>query len=239
MSIRVLFFALFSLFFLQTGVGEELTLSRIEGAFGFDWKYNRTTRNHFEMFSYGSVQANNIYTVDAGFLFNGNHYFDESVSFLGAELSLSKVPVSFFTFLRNFNIRLLYIYDAIPEYRMRSHSLIPSISFNSKYVEVSLGPHWRWTSFLGEAAILEGQAALSLVITPFTTEKWTAGINIANFDEYFPGGLWDFYLKIFCNYRLSKQLSLDNALYLYQSGIDGWTVTFYGFKARSALTLAW
>jgi hypothetical protein len=237
MNLRVLFLAGLSLFFLQKTAGAEITISKIEGAFGFDWEYNRTAKNYFEMFSYGSVQANNTYTINAGFLFNSNHYFDESVLFLGADISLSKVPVTFFS--KFFTIRLLYIYDDIPNYQMRSHSLIPFISFNTKYVEISLGPHWRWTNFFGEATILEGQLALSIMITPFNTEKWTSGINVANFDEYYPGGLFDFYLKIFFDYHFSNDLSLDNALYLYQSGLDGWTVSFYGFKARSALKLAW
>lgn len=223
----------FALFFVANARAE---LSGARGAFGFDWGFDRATRHYAEMFVQGGAKLNGICAFDAGVLFNNNRFFEERVSFVGAAVSLSKTPGAL---LSRFAVGLLYVYDDIPRYEVRSHSFIPSVSFKSKHFGVTLGPHWRWTNFFGEATILEGQLALSLTVTPFSGERWRAGFAIANFDEYFPGGFWDFYLNVFFAYRFNERLSLDTSFYAYQTGLDGWTVLFYGCKVRSALKLSW
>jgi hypothetical protein len=180
--------------------------------------------------------ANDALSMPGGALFNGTRLFDERVWFLGAAVAL---PGSTLRFLAFFEVGLLYVYDDIPRYEVRSHSLMPLLSFKSRHVAASAGPHWRWTNFFGAATILEGQVALSLTVTPFIGDGWRAGAAVANFDEFYAGGLWDFYARVFFECRLREGLSLESSFSAYQSGLDGWTVSFYGCKVRSALRVSW
>jgi hypothetical protein len=232
---------------IAAGAGEEgappaakqwwpVQITKAEGAFGVGWQYDRTFMHDSEMFAKGLAALNDVYTFNAGFSFNSTIYYKEWTSFISGDVSLALVPVRFFHY---FNIELLYIYFNNPDYDWRVNSLIPLLSFNSKWLSASFGTHLRWTSFFDEAPIQEGMWAMDLVLTPLRTKPLDAGAAIANFDEFFQGGFWDFYLRVFLNYRLKEQITLDNSVTLLQTGIDGFTVSLYGIKIRSAVRVTW
>lgn len=220
----------------QEGKKAPLRISRIEGEFGVGWQYDRTFRNSGELLARAGIELNKAYNLNAGILFNNNAYFTEYISFVNAAVSLSIVPLPFFNY---FDIKVLYIYDDISDYKTRSHSFIPFISFNLKYGGIDLGPHWRWTNFQGSQTIAESMIAVSIALTPLKTENFLAGAAVANFDEYYPANFWDIYIKIFFDYHFNQYITFDNSCSLFRTGVDGWTAAFYGFKARSVIKVSW
>jgi hypothetical protein len=211
-------------------------ISKIEGVFGVGWQYDRAFSHTGEMLAKGLFTLNNAYNINAGFSFNSNDYYQESTTFASGDMSLAMIPARLFSY---FNFKLLYIYFDNPEYEWRVNSLIPMLVFNSSRVSASLGTHLRRTSFFGESSIQENMWAIDVVVTPLKLQRAEAGLAIANFDEFFQGGFWDFYLKLFLNYKLEDRISLDNSVTLLQSGLDGFTVSFYGIKIKSALRVTW
>jgi hypothetical protein len=213
-----------------------VAISKIEGSFGFGWQYDKTFYNDGEMFTKGLVILNNIYCFNAGFSFNNTSYYKELTTFFSGDVSLAMVPLRFADYIK---IKLLYIYFDNPDYQWRANSLISLLSFNNKALSASFGTHLRWTSFFGEAVIQEGAWAVNITWTPFRIRRLEAGAVIANFDEFFQGNFWDFYLKFFFSYTLGEHITLDNSVALLQTGLDGFTVSFYGFKLRSAIRVTW
>jgi hypothetical protein len=201
---------------------------------GLSWRNDRVHQNYGEMFALASAHFNNAISLRLAYLFDNTAYFQEHTISTDTAYSLQALPL---WALQPFSIGVRYLYNTINQYSTRSNSLIPYIAFTTRYFTAQAGAHWKWTSFFTESPILEGNIALSVSVIPLRVGKWTAGITIANFDPLYAPNFWDFYLRCFTTYNIRPGMTACVGLFLYQTGLDGFTVRFYGAKLRGAITV--
>jgi hypothetical protein len=195
----------------------------------FEWTGDFLLNTRFHPF--------NVCNAGAGLLLSQNEFYTEQTLFASLGASLSVIP---WRPMRYFSADALYIYDTISDYETSSHSLVPLVAFTSTYFDAALGYSWLWTRFFDTDTILETKCALSLTARTLVLNKLSAGISIANFDEYYnPPNFWAMRLKFFADYRFNTHTTLNTGITLLQTGLDGFTTRFYGIQIRSALTLSW
>jgi len=217
------------LFCIQTVYGIDLTKKEIETY--LIGEYNRSFDYNIGIEAAGGIELNNICNFRSGVLYKKGADSSDINSFLGGKYSpFSKIPLSF---------SFLYIYNGLPEYKTNSHSILPFISLNTKYAGVSIGPNFKFTSFLDETAIFEFIISSLIYFNFINNETLRIGISAGNFSEFFTRNIGAYSIRANAEIRLNDNLLLINELEFLQSGADGLTSTFFGLALHGGVKFTW
>ena len=200
---------------------------------GFDMRieYNRAL-GFFEDFSaLGSLELNDRYTVRSG-------------------LSLGKIEdgidIKAFMLGRMFprvgkilHLDLAYIYNGLPAYKTHVHTILPLVSFSGRWVGISFGTGFRFTSFFGESALFESMLSISAYVNFINMEELRMGMKLANFRDFYVGNMDSFSPGLYCLIRINEKWSFINDIELLQSGSLALTANFYGIAYRGGIRYTW
>ena len=217
------------LFCVQTVYGVDLTKKEIETY--LTGEYNRSFDYDIGIAAVGGIELNEICTFKSGVLYKKGADTSDINSFFGGGYSpFSKIPLSF---------SLLYIYNGLPEYKTNSHSILPFMSLNTKRAGVSIGPNFKFTSFLEETAIYEFIISSLIYFNFINNETLRIGISAGNFSEFYARNIGAYSMCVNAGIRLNDNLLLINELEFLQSGADGFLSTFFGLALRGGVKFTW
>jgi len=217
------------LFCIQVVYGIDLTKKEIEAC--LTGEYNRSVNYNIGISAAGGIELNEICIFRSGILYGKNAYNSEINSFFGSKYSpFSEIPISF---------SFLYIYNGLPEYKTNSHSILPFISYNTKRAGVSLGPNFKFISFLDETAIYEFNISSLIYFNFINDETLRIGVSIGNFSEFYTNNIGAYSMRVNADIRLNDNLLLINELEFLQSGGDGLTSIFFGLALRTGVKYTW
>jgi len=217
------------LFFVQTAYGIDLTGKEIEACITVE--YNRTVNYMAGVSAVGGIELNGVCKLRSGVSIGKSADSTEINAFLGGGYSpFSKAPVVF---------SLAYIYNGLPEYEAHAHSLLPFISYNAKRAGISLGVNFRFTSFFGEPAQFESIISSRAYFNIINNEMFRIGVSAGNFNDFYAKNMGAYSLNINTVIRFNDNWQIINDFELLQSGGDGLSVTFYGFRWHGGAKFTW
>ena len=213
---------------LQAG---ELPITNAGLGFIFRSEYSRGLGFCHDYAVLGSMELNDIFTAGAGFSLGG----------IGSEFNLKAFGSGHYAPFAALPLRinLAYILNAIPEYEMNSHSILPWLSWDGQRVGIALGVSFRFTNFFGSDSIYEPVLSVSGYFNFWNGEKFTAGIKAANFNEFYTGNFGSLSIGLDGSYALSERYTLTGSLELIQSGMDGLSTAFYGAAFTGGVRFLW
>ena len=213
------------------GSSPAIRITGKEAGFDMGVEYNRAL-GFFEDFSVlGSLELNDRYTVKGG-------------------LSLGKtedgIDIKAFTLSRMFpkagkslHLDLAYIYNGLPAYKTHTHAILPLVSFSGRWVGISFGTSFRFTSFFGEPALFESMLSFSGYVNFLNREKLRIGMRFANFRDFYAGNTGSYSLSLNCLIRFNEKWSLINDVELLQSGSIALAANLYGIAYRGGVRFTW
>jgi hypothetical protein len=136
-------------------------------------------------------------------------------------------------------VEFSWIYNGLPEYEAHSHTLLQFISWNAKYVGITIGPGFRFSSFFSESTIFETTLSVGIYANFVNNEKLRIGVSLANFNDFQANNFALYSLCFNSEVRITPHWSLLNELELKQSGGDGLTAAFYGIAMRGGARFKW
>jgi hypothetical protein len=230
MGVVFKFFMPFFLFFcVQAIYGIDLTKKEIETC--LTGEYNRSFDHNIGVAAVGGIELNEICKFRSGVSYKKGADSSDINSFFGSGYSpFSKIPLSF---------SFLYIYNGLPEYKTNSHSILPFMSFNTKRAGVSIGPDFKFTSFLEETTIYEFIISSLIYFNFINNETLRIGISAGNFSEFYARNTGSYSMSVNAGIRLNDKLLLINELEFLQSGADGFASTFFGLALRGGVKFTW
>lgn len=171
----------------------------------------------------------------------------------GAYGKLGETPeIKAFTsaFIRPFSksspwgVKALYIYNDLPDYDVRSHSILSLASYDFQRFRggVSLGPNFRFTSFFGEPAIFESMISFSWYYDFINNERLRLRGVLGNYSEFFAKnsvGLGAASLWVNSEVFITSNWSMVNEIQFMQSGSEPLSTNFYGFAWRGGAKYLW
>ena len=213
---------------LQAG---DLHITSIGLGFNFRGEYNRGLGFSHDYSVMGNMELNDIFTAGAGFSLGGaGNEFNLKAFTSGHYAPFTNLPLKF---------NVAYILNAIPEYEMNSHSIFPWLSWDWRQAGIALGVSFRFTNFFGSAPVFEPVLSLSGYYNFWNGENFTAGLRVANFNEFYTGNFGSLSIGLNGRYTLNERCTLTGALELIQSGIDGLSTTFYGVVFTGGVRFLW
>ena len=209
----------------------DLRITTAELGFNFRGEYNRGLHFCQDYAVLGGIELNSIFTARAGFAPGsaGNEFSLKAFS-SGHYAPFTGLPLK---------INLAYILNAMPGYEMHSHSILPWLSWEGQRAGLAMGVGFRFTGFYGGDLVYEPILSLSGYFNFWNGEKFTAGIKIANFNEFYAGNFGSLSIGLDGKYALNERYTLTGALELMQSGIDGLSTTFYGAAFTGGVRFLW
>jgi len=217
------------LFCIQIVYGIDLTKKEIDAC--LTGEYNRGFNYNIGISAAGGIELNEIFKLRSGVFYKKGADSSEINSFFGSGYyPFSEIPLSF---------SLYYIYNGLPEYKNNSHSILSFISYNTKRAGISLGPNFKFTSFLDEAAIFEFIISSLIYFNFINNETLRIGISAGNFSEFYTRNIGAYSMSLNAGIRLNDNLLLINELEFLQSGGDGFASTFFGLVLRGGVKYTW
>ncbi len=201
-------------------------------------EHNRTYNFYGGISVLGAVELNNFLAFRGGVSFGGTSDVTDIKTLVNAGFSpfvilpfekLKELPL---------DISVRYIYNGLHEYEAHTHSILHLISFNEKWAGISIGnnskfsSHFRSTHF---ETILTFSAYLNFV----NNENFILGIGCGNLSDFQAANLGALSLKFGADININKNWSVINEFELMQSGLDGFSTTFYGFAIRGGAKYKW
>ena len=197
----------------------------------FTGEYNRIFYWYGDVSAIGAVELNNKITFKSGFLYGKTQYDTDIKVFTGARYDpWANLPLNF---------SLSYIYNGLPDYDVNSHTILPVISYNAKWVGIGIGTSFRFTSFFGEPVVFESVFSFSGYVNFVNNEKLCIGISFANFSDFNAGNMGSYSLGLNSEIYIDRQWSVINEFELMQSGSNGLSATFYGISWRGGMKFTW
>jgi hypothetical protein len=182
---------------------------------------------------FGNIELNNHYGIKGGFAMGLlEREFEIKVFTSFCYTPLIKIPLS---------VTILYNYSGLPgpSYNSHTHSVLPFISYNSKWAGISLGVNFRFTSFFGDPAIFESMLSFLGYVNFITTEKLRVGLQVANFSDFYIKNMGAYSLSLINIIHITEQWSIASELEFMQSGSVGLSSVFYGFAYRGGVRFTW
>jgi len=194
-------------------------------------EYNRNYYFFGDISAVGAVEFNNRLKLRTGVSIGRAEGITDIKIFTNARFGLlEKWPLG---------VGLSWIYNGLPEYKAHSNTLLPVVSYNSKYAGITIGHGFRFTSFFNEPAIYEPTLSINVYVNFINNEKFRVGVSLSNFNESQANNFALYSLCFNSTVHLNRQWSLLNELELKQSGGDGLTAAFYGIALRAGARFTW
>ena len=194
-------------------------------------EYNRVFNYYGDISAIGSLKLNKMFVFKAGFSL-GNAADSTNI-----KTHTSAAITPFLGIPLNFHV--MYIYNEIPDYENKSHTILPLVSFNTAVFGASIGPGLRFTSFFDELAIFESIISVSVYFNFINNDKLCIGISAANFNDFQVRNFGAYSLKLGTEVRLDGNWQIINELEFLQSGGDGLTTAFFGFGWKGGVRYTW
>jgi len=217
----------------QISNNEESSPKKIKGEIDayLNGQYNRIFNYYGDISAIGSLELNNIFAFRLGFSLGiAGDIINVNTHTSAAVIPFSKIP---------FDFRVIYIYNAIPDYENNTHTILPLFSFNVARAGISLGPSLRFTSFFNEKPVFETIISFSAHINFINNDSLCIGISVSNFNEFQAKNFGAYSLKLNTTIRLNSQLRILNEFELSQSGGTGLSTAFLGFGWRGGVIFTW
>ncbi|MCL2210446.1 MAG: hypothetical protein FWB95_00815 [Treponema sp.] len=194
-------------------------------------EYNRGFNNYGTISIAGGIELNNLIKFKSGFSLGLSLGDPDFNTFADIRYSpFKKIPLKF---------SLMYIYNGIPEYDTNTHALVPMILLSGKIAGLSIGSNFRFTSFFGEKPQFESILTFSGYLNFINNDKLSIGINAGNYDEFHAKNMGALSVSLNVLIRFGKNWTVINSLEYMQSGVDGFTATFYGVAWRGGAKFSW
>ena len=209
----------------------DITITGAEIGFDFRPEYNRSFYYCQDFAIFGSIELNNRYMFKSG----------AALGHVGEEFDIKAFFSGRFTPLvgKNLNLSLAYIHYSIPGYQMRSHSILPYVSWDGRWAGFALGTNLRFTGFFAEPALFESMLSFSGYVNFLHNDRIVAGIKCANFYDFYAGNFGSYWFSIYGTLQLHKHWALFSELTIMQSGSVALSATFYGFAYRGGVRFIW
>ncbi|MDR3303198.1 MAG: hypothetical protein LBS86_02165 [Treponema sp.] len=210
----------------------------------FKSEVNRTFYYCWDINSSASVEFNHRYTIKGGVsLGQLDTVFDVS-TFVAADVDLSSIMggrgvEKKFLRVGSLWVSLAYMYNGLPEYKTKSHAIVPLFSLKGRWVGLSLGVSLRFTEFDDTLVLFESNMAAAVSVNFYNTDAFRIGLKCANFSEFVAGAFGAYFLSLNSVIRLTKPLSITSDIELYQSGSVGLASNFYAIAFRVGVVFTW
>lgn len=136
-------------------------------------------------------------------------------------------------------VKFAWVYDDMPEFEVYSNAIAPFISWNAKYVGISVGIGFRLTSFFGERNLFELLLPIKVYANFINNEKICFGMSFANFNDFRMDSFISFVLGLNVSFRIDELLAIVSELEYKHSGADGLTSAFYGIAWKGGVKFKW
>jgi len=194
-------------------------------------EYNRGFNNYGDFSVIGGIELDSILKFRAGFSLGISLGDPDYSAFFNAKVSpFKKVPLSF---------SVMYVYDGIPEYESQMHSVIPLVSFGIDRAGISIGSNFRFASFFGEEPQFESVFSFRGFFNFIHNDTLRIGFSAGNLTEFNAKNMGAMSLSFDVSVLLGENWTIINSLELLQSGLDGFTSTFYGIAWRGGARFSW
>lgn len=197
-------------------------------------EYNRSNYNNGKISLIAGIEFIDLIALHGGFLYGQSAAGTDLNSFLRTRCS----PFSA-KYLSPLSFGVSYIYNGIPEYEVKMHSILPFVSYAAERAGISFGCSLRFTSFFEEKAQFESVLSFYGYVNFVMTETFVLGIGGGTFDDFNARNMAAIWFNLNANINLNKSFSIYNEIGLMQSGMDGLTATFYGFAWRGGVKYVW
>jgi len=225
----VIFFIFFIAAHISFGMDLKITGKEI-GVFCSP-EYNRTFNFCWDFSTVGILKINDNDAIKAGLSLGSVGTAFEVKGFAGGETALSVSAPLFIGFFYNYN--------GLPEYEYHTHSLPLLFSYKGERAGGVLGFNTRFSSFLGEAPVVELIPFVSLFVFIYKTDILQFKLEVSNFNDFTYGNFGAYFLKINNVINLNKGLSLINEIELHQSGGITTASNFYGVVYHGGVIFLW
>jgi len=226
-----LFISLFLLFSLQGLFAQEISK---EAEIYIRGEYNRGNYNNGEVQMLGNFGINDLLNFRTGFSYLQNTASPELNFLFKAGVSPFKneyaAPLSF---------SVSYILNTIIEYDITTHSVFPSISYKTERFGAEAGMSLRFTSFFGEDPQFESIISFYAYWNFIKTEALLIGLGCGTFDDFNARNMGAIWLDLNVDIRINDMFTIVNELVWLQSGLDGFTATFYGISYKGGVKISW
>jgi hypothetical protein len=214
---------------LQSIFSLDITEKEVEGYLRAE--YNRSYPFFGNISILGNIELNDIWTIRGGLSFGGSSGITDINTLLSASVfPFSALPLGF---------SLLYIYNGLPEYRAHDHAILPLVSLNGERAGLSVGCNFRLSSFYGSDALFESVLTFLGYLNFINNEKLRLGISAGNLSDFKAENLGMMSLSVNSQVNINEKWSVVNDIQLLQSGLDGFTATFYGIAWRGGVKYKW
>jgi hypothetical protein len=152
-------------------------------------------------------------------------------SFLSCRFSLP-----FYTPL---NVRLVGLYNGLPEYKTNIHTILPLAGLEWKYFGFSAGASLRFTGFWDDILLFEILPAYSVHVMFINFKKVQAGIEWANFSDYESGNLGSYVYRLKSRIRITDRLAVTSNFEILISGSISRIISVYGYAYKGGIIYSW
>ena len=232
MYIKSLLLLLFCFFVLQNVTSLEITEKEVQVFLGGE--FNRSYNHYGDISLAGAIELQNVLKFKTGILLGKSSNFNDINLFFNTGYSPFR-----FSFLKPLSFSVSYMFNSIPEYESRCHSIFPFVSFNTNRAGISIGPNFRFSSFFGEKRQVESILSFNVYYNFLYSKMIIMGISIGNFNDFNAKNMGAFSLGLNTVIPINYNWSIISELELMQSGGDGFSTTFYGFAARIGAKFSW
>ena len=179
----------------------------------------------------GTLELNEIYVIRSGLSLGGLNGGVNFNTFASAKVSpFSNVPLDF---------SLLWNYNGLFNYNAHSHTIMPIVTYNFYKVGISIGMNLRFSSFFNEKAIFESILSYLVYYSIIDNEALHLGVSLGNFNEFSAKNMGALYLSAITKFKVNDNWQVISEIELMQSGLDGFSTTFYGFAWKGGVRFSW
>jgi hypothetical protein len=218
------------LFSMQNIYSLEITEKNI--AIRLDGEYNKSFHDSSKFTLLGALGLDNIYLFRSGMsLGNLEESTDVNLFAFASAAPFTNIPLDF---------SLYYIYNGLPNYHVHTNTILPVITYNFKYVGISAGYTFRFTTFFGTDVLYETVLSLAFNFIFINNETLKLGLRLANFSDFQAGNMAAYTLNFHSAIRVDKYLTALSELELIPTGTGGGTtILFYGIAFRAGVRYSW
>jgi len=208
---------------------QKITAIEVEAYLGCE--YSRSFIYYGDISAIGAVEFSDLVLVRGGISFGRTEGHTDTKAFVGARFyPWERIPVNF---------HASYIYNGLPEYHSHTHTLLPLVSYSTKWAGASTGINFRFTSFFDEKPEIESILSFMLYVNFINNEMLRIGLNWGNYNDFYAKNMGAFSLGLNFTIFLDNNWEIINGFELLQSGADGFASTFYGFAWRGGIKFSW
>jgi len=194
-------------------------------------EFNRGSVYNGSLSIIGDIELNSLWLFRGGLSFGTAGDVTDLKAFTTARASpFENLPLRF---------SLSWIYNGFIEYEAHAHSIFPLISYGTDKAGISLGMHFRFTSYFGEEAQFESILAFLLYYNFINNETLRVGASFGTFDDFNARNLGAFALGFDFAIRINENWQIISKIDIMQSGAEGLSANFFGFAWKGGVRFTW